>query len=258
MALSAFSWSRQKQSWASLKGLQPRPIDLTLIALIRDADAGDLSDPKRHESLIARLGLNDEGLHEFPEALHPRCGQGLLVWQYPIQFSSYLTQLSRLRIRSYLEIGIRHGGSFVTTVEYLERFHPLDRAIAVDVIPCPSMAAYIEQNPKAQFWCLNSREPGFTARLDECGPLDLVFIDSHHDEDQCRVEFEMLADRAGVLAFHDVANQDCPGVRQVWREITRLPGYECFEYVDQYAGIGPFMGIGLAVKDERLRAVGLT
>jgi cephalosporin hydroxylase len=230
---------------------------LRSISLIRDADAGDLSDPERLESLLVQLGLNDEALHEFPEALHPSCGRGLRIWQYPIQFSRYLVHLSRLKIRSYLEVGVRHGGSFVATVEYLNRFCPLEFAIAVDVIDCPSMAAYLGQNPEAQFWCLNARGSEFAARLAELDALDLVFIDSHHEEDQCRAEFEILAERAGVLAFHDIANRDCPGVGRVWRAIARRPGYECFEYVNQYAGIGPFMGIGLAVKKVRLRAAEL-
>jgi len=251
-------WSRQKESWASLKGLHPRSIDLRLTALIRDAQVGALLDPESLESLLLRLGLNDEALHEFPHELHPRCGRGLRIWQYPVQFSRYLIQLSRLTIHSYLEVGIRHGGSFVTTVEYLDRFHALDFAIAVDVIPCPSMAAYNSENARAQFWCLNTRGPDFAARVAELDSLDLVFIDSQHEEEHCRAEFEIIADRANLMAFHDVANRDCPGVRQVWREITRQPGYTCFEYIDQYAELGPFMGIGLAIKKERLRGVELT
>jgi hypothetical protein len=244
-------------SWAALRGLQPTPIDLERTALIREADTDALSNPQWLESLLLRLGLNDEALNEWPTELHAHCGHGLRIWQYPTQFSKYLTQLSRLQIRSYLEIGIRHGGSFVTTAEYLQRFHPLAFAVGVDVIACPSMAAYQSHNLRAQFWFMNSLGPDFAARLDQLDPLDLAFIDSHHEEHQCRREFELLADRANLIAFHDIANIGCPGVRQVWQEVKRLPGYECLEYVDQY-GLGPFMGIGLAVKKERLRRVGMT
>src|SRR4029077_13792201 len=109
------------------------------ISLIREKSTEYLSQAGNLETLLLELGLNDEGLNEFPASLHPFCGQGLRVWQYPGQFSKYLEQLSKLRVRSYLEIGIRHGGSFVTTVEFLDRFSPLEFAVAVDVIPCPSM-----------------------------------------------------------------------------------------------------------------------
>jgi len=255
MSQGASTWSRQKASWAALHALHPTPIDLQRTALIQQADTDALSNPQWLESLLLRLGLNDEALNELPSQLHAHCGHGLRIWQYPTQFSKYLTQLSRLKIRSYLEIGIRHGGSFVTTTEYLDRFHSLDFAVGVDIIPCPSMAAYQRQNVRAQFWCVNTGGLDFLARLAELDSLDLVFIDSHHEEHQCRREFELLHDRANLIAFHDIANVGCPGVSQVWQEVKCLPAYDCFEYVDQYRDLGPFMGIGLAVRKDRLRRV---
>ena len=253
MPQNAYEWNRQKASWATLKRLHPTPIDLNAISVLRTAADEDLRDTRRLEARLAELGLNDEALGEFPTALHAHCGRGLRLWQYPIQFSKYLVHLSRLGVRSYLEIGIRHGGSFVTTVEYLERFHPLAFAVGVDIIPCPAMANYQECNPKAQFWCHNTCAADFPARLDGLGPVDLVFIDSHHQEKQCRTELDMLAERASIIAFHDITNIGCPGVGRVWRAVTALPDYECHEYVEQYGALGPFMGIGLAINKQRVR-----
>lgn len=252
MSYDASSWKRQREVWAGLNALHARPIDLQRVALLRETPCHELADPAALERLLIELGLNDEAIAEFPRELHDRCGGGLRIWQYPIQFGKYLVQLSQLNVRSYLEIGIRHGGSFVATTEYLERFHPLDFAIGVDIIPCPSMAAYEAENPKAAFWCINTRSPEFVSRLDRLGPIDLVFIDSHHEEAQCRSELELLAERASMIAFHDVANIGCPGVQRVWQELTRSTRYTCFDYVAQYGDLGPFMGIGLAVRKERL------
>ena len=56
-----------------------------------------------------------------------------------------------------------------------------------------------------------------------------------------------------MIAFHDIANVGCPGIGRVWDDLKRSPAYQCFEYAEQYAGLGPFMGIGLAVKRERLQ-----
>jgi cephalosporin hydroxylase len=246
-------WNRQKASWALLKGLSARDIDLTRVDLLSRASLEELADEVRLESLLAELGLNDEAMAELPPHLHAHCGRGLRLWQYPVQFSKYLVHLSRLGVRSYLEIGIRHGGSFVTTTEYLERFTPLDFAVGVDVIPCPAIDRYQAQNPKAQFWCANSRAAELAVRLDDLGPIDLVFIDSHHEEDQCRAELEMLADRAGIVALHDISNVGCPGVGRVWRQVRAGSDFDCHEFVDQYPGLGPFMGIGLAVKKGRNR-----
>lgn len=237
-----------------LRGLHPAPIDLGRIALVRDCAPSDLRLPEKLELLLPQLGLNDEGLAEFPPELHPFCGQGLRVWQYPSQFARYLARLIPLGVRSYVELGIRHGGSFVTTVEVLERFRRLDYAIAVDVIPCPAMAQYAAINPRIEFVCLNTQSAGFAALLARLRAIDLIFIDSHHEEDQCRREVAAVRDCASMLALHDIANAGCPGIGKVWREIRASGDYACFEYTDQYAGMGPCMGIGLAVKKERLAA----
>jgi cephalosporin hydroxylase len=200
------------------------------------------------EQLLIRLGLNDEGLDELPVALHPHCGRGLLLWQYPNQFSRYLLFLSQLGVRSYLEVGLRHGGSFVTTIEYLNRFAPLAHALGVDVIPAPSLERYLDINPRATLVWMNSQTPAFEALLVERGPFDLAFIDSHHEEDQCRHEFELLRRHTRMVGMHDIVNMDCPGVRSVWAEVKASGEYICYEFTDQYPGLGPFMGIGLAVE----------
>jgi hypothetical protein len=243
----------EKKGLAGLRRLRPTPIDLQRVALIREKTPEHLSRRENIEELLLRLGLNDEGMHEMPPALHPHCGQGLRIWQYPNQFSRYLEQLSRLGVRSYLELGIRHGGSFVVTVEFLERFSPLDFATGVDLIPCPSMEEYKGMNPKAEFAQLNTQSADFTALIERLKPIDLVFIDSHHEEAQCRRELESLADSASMFAFHDIANKDWPGVRKVWEEIKATGAYECSEFTEQYGSLGPYMGIGLAVKKGRVR-----
>lgn len=255
-ASPAGNWDAQKRGWALLKGLRPSSLDLDRVALIRNAGPERLQRPGELEALMLDLGLNDEGMSELPAHLHPHCGAGLRVWQYPIQFAPYLRHLSGLQVRSYLEIGIRHGGSYVLSVEVLNRFAALDWAVGVDVIRCPSMDAYAALNPRSEFACVNTQAPAFATLLDRLAPVDLAFIDSHHEEDQCRREFAALRPVAGMIALHDIANVGCPGVRTVWEEIKGLAEYDCVEFTDQYDGLGPFMGIGLAVRrDRRLQAV---
>ena len=202
---------------------------------------------------MLHLGLNDEGMHEFPQDLHVYCGQGLRIWQFPLQFSRYMEALIALEVRSYLGIGIRHGGSFVASVEILERFRQLDFAVAVDVIPCPSLLEYACLNPRTRIAWLNTQSPAFDALVDDLKDIDLVFIDSHHHETQCRNEFESIKAAAKIIAFHDIANVGCPGVGRVWREICASGDYNCEEFVEQYEpGKGPYMGIGLAVAKNRV------
>ncbi len=239
-----------------LKGLHPAPLDLGRISLVRGRSAQDLARPGALERLVAELGLNDEGIDEFPESLHRFCGGGLRIWQYPAQFGPYLACVAGLGVESYLELGVRHGGSFVATVEVLDRFRPLAFAVGVDIIPCPSLAAYARLNPRARFECLNTQGAGFGAFVESLGRADLVFIDSHHEEPQCRRELAALLPHANMVAMHDVANVGCPGIGRVWADVKASADFECFEFTQQYDGLGPFMGIGLAVRRERLAGAG--
>jgi hypothetical protein len=245
--------SLKANAWRLLNGLRPRAIDLHRAELLRNAALDSLRSADRLERLLLELGLNDEGLNEFPVELHPYCGQGLLIWQFPIQFGPYLAELTRHRIGSYLEIGVRHGGSFVTTVELLRRFDPDLRSVGVDIIPSASMVEYANAHPQSAFVCINTMSDAFDALVQRLAPLDLVFIDSHHEESQCRSEFERVRPYANIIALHDIANSGCPGVGTVWGEIAGSGDYDCHTFTEQYAA-GPhhYMGIGLAVRKERL------
>lgn len=251
MTQEAAEFLSRANAWHLLKGLRPRPIELDRAGLIRSAPLDDLRSGERMAQLLLALGLNDEGLGEFPVELHPHCGQGLLIWQFPIQFGPYLAAISRHQIDSYLEIGVRHGGSFVATVEVLRRFDPTVRAVGVDIIPSPSMSDYARANGGVEFACLNTLTDAFAARIKAMAPIGLVFIDSHHEEAQCRTEFERVAPYARMIALHDIANTGCPGVGKVWTEIVRSGAYECHEFVEQYqCGPESYMGIGLAIRKQ--------
>ena len=243
------SWDEQKKAWRILKRIGSKEISLDTISLIRNCEIEKLKDQDFLASLISDIGLNDEGLEEFPTELHPYCGKGLHLWQYPAQFSPYLIKLSTLEIKSYLEIGIRHGGSFVMTTEYLSRFSALNRSIGVDILPCPSMPKYELVRPESKFYQLNSQSEEFHHLLIENAPIDLVFIDSHHEEHQCRIEIERIKPYVKMMAFHDIDNINCPGIKAVWNELKISGEYECHEFNRQFEGLGPYMGIGLAISN---------
>jgi cephalosporin hydroxylase len=240
-----------RTSWAKLRRLRAAPIDLSRVRLLREAGLDALRDPRRLEALLAELGLNDEGMEEYPPALHPFCGRGLRIWQYPSQMSRYLADAASLGVRSYLEVGVRHGGSFVATVEYLERFAPLDWAAGVDLLPCPGLDAYGRMNPRARFARLNTQSDAYARFVAGLGEIGLVLVDAFHDEAQCRAEVDAVRPYARAIAVHDVASADFPGVARVWEELKASGGYECREYLEQYPGVGgPYMGIGLAIRKE--------
>src|SRR5580658_7495728 len=131
-------------------------VDLA-IAEIRQAPLAKLRDPTWLQYyLLPRLGLNGELLNEFPEELYPWCGFGVRSWQYPSQFSRYLVYLSGKQIRSYLEIGCRHGGTFIITVEYLKRFNHLQVACAMDIEESEIMQEYKRKEPTIAYALMSS------------------------------------------------------------------------------------------------------
>ena len=242
--------------WKFNKKRGLRLIDLSKVSKIREKDRSYLSDPALLESeLLPELGLNNENLSEFPEELYKHCGYGLFSWQYPNQFSKYLSQLSHWPISSYLEIGARHGGTFIVTTEYLRKFHPLERAYGIDIQNSPSVVRYRRFNPQADFFTFDSRSPQFADFLKGQLPFDLVFVDGDHSESGCWNDFLTVKDHANIIAFHDIVSDVCPGVCAVWKKLKALYGseYRFFEFRDQYPSVlkrtgKTLLGIGIAVK----------
>ena len=234
-----------------------RVIDLDAVHVIRAAPGAALTDPARLAGLLVDAGLNDEILEQFPRSLWPEMGRGLRLWQYPTQFSPYLIELSERDIRRYLEIGVRHGGSFVTTVEYLSRFAPLSEAVAVDVEPLVPLLPYPVLQPAARIVQADSQTEDFAGWMRAQEPFDLVFIDGLHTREGCRRDFESARESARLIGMHDIVNAIEPDVGRVWQDVKEAHAdeFEFLEFVEQYpevanAGGATHMGIGLAVRRD--------
>jgi cephalosporin hydroxylase len=226
--------------------------DLTVaVNAIRGASLPELKDAAYLErTLLPGLGLNDEVLREFPEHLYPWCGFGLRSWQYPCQFAQYLTFISDKNIRTYAEIGVRHGGTFIITLEYLRRFNAIQLAYAVDIEPSPLLSVYASMNPDVTYQIGSSRSQPVTTFL-HGRPWDLVLIDGDHSSEGCRLDFECVRHGAGLVALHDICSDSCPGVVEVWQLIRQTtPASRLTEFVTQYDDVfrrtgGSFLGIGI-------------
>lgn len=222
-----------------------------LVDRIRNESLEHLRDPAYLEyRLLPELGLNDRHMHQYPSHLHPHCGTGMDSWQYPNQFSKYLHFLSDKKISSYAEIGCHKGGTFIITVEYLSRFTPITRALAVDNWPRDTMEQYKKLRPEIQYLTTSSQSNEFRdAYLSY--PWDLVLIDGDHSYKGALDDYNIVRDRAGYIAFHDISNSLCPGTQQIWADMKQqyLPN-QLHTWTDQYDEVllrmrGSIMGIGL-------------
>jgi hypothetical protein len=237
-------------------GLMPLcMIDLDRLQLIREAPLDRLRDPRFLEvELLPALGLGGDAPEVYPDALKPFTGKGLRHWQYPSQFGPYLAHLAESGIRSYVEIGVQHGGTFAITVEYLQRFGALEAAYAIDLNRVPSLKQYARQNPIVRVLREDSASERFRTFVRRRGPFGLVFIDGDHSEAGCRRDFDNVAGHATMIAFHDISDGYYSDVRKVWQQVRQSEGtkFNFYEFVEQYAEVQariarPCLGIGLAV-----------
>jgi Methyltransferase domain len=228
-----------------------RVIDLSGARALREAPEDALRDPERLAVLLAEGGLNDEGFDEFPPHLHPYCAKGLRLWQLPNQFAPYLIEVARHGVRRYMEIGVRHGGSFTATVEYLSRVGELEEAVAVDIFAVPALLPYPLDQPSVRLMQADTLTDRFESWVHRHPGFDLAFIDGLHSYEACRRDFETMRPRARMLALHDISNHIEPAVGQVWKDIRReyADDYDFHEFTAQYdESRPPNMGIGLAVR----------
>ena len=200
--------------------------------------------------LLPVLGLNDEITHEFPAHLAPYMGQGVRSWQYPSQFSKYLVWLSTRQIGSYLEIGCRHGGTFIITVEYLNRFAPVTRAVAVDLGCGDAVKYYASLNPVVNWYDLSSRSEEF-ASLIYSSQFDLALIDGDHSLEGVTSDFRTVQDKVRYAVFHDIFSDACPDVGVFWNNLPASNFTPLAAFIDQYAEVQQrtgrkYLGIGVA------------
>lgn len=225
-------------------------IDLA-VAEIRQAPLARLCEATwLQHHLLPKLGLNNEMLREFPEELYPWCGFGIKSWQYPAQFSKYLVDLSQKKITSYIEIGCRHGGTFIITVEYLKRFNNLQCVCALDIARSSIMEEYIQYDSNVIYMVASSVSEE-TKNFIQQKRWDLALIDGDHSLEGCFADYTTMRDHANLIALHDIVSDVCPGVRQVWELLKQtIPALNRQEFVDQYDNVfkrtgQKFLGIGV-------------
>lgn len=207
------------------------------------------------EEILPTFGMNDESTDEIPEIFKPYFGWGIKFWQYPNQFSKLLTFLKEKEIDSYLELGVRWGGTFVLMNEFLMKYNPILEAHAVDIIPASEILhTYQTKYKKQRFWyhTMESTSPYFFVNLEGGDNLtiqkkiDLVFIDACHAY-SCVMRDYYTALMLGpkYIMFHDIVNVYTRGAKIAWQQIKKNHK-KTYEFVDQYEGMnGKFLGIGL-------------
>lgn len=226
------------------------------ISLIKNATLEQLTDADYLENnLLLEIGLNDVNLHEFPSHLNQYYGKGLKSWQYPNQFSKFLVSLSKLEIKTNLEIGVGYGGTFIIITEYLKRFNPNLKSYAIDPHYSIFMDIYANDiNPDTTYILDYSTSKRFINLSDI--QYDLSFIDGDHAFEAVTADYNLVKNNSNILVLHDIFNDACPGVVSLWNILKKVyyKKNKIDEFTEQYEEVTKrqnkkYLGIGVIYKN---------
>jgi hypothetical protein len=118
---------------------------------------------------------------------------------------------------------------------------------------------------KRDFSYITAKSSDLYQHIDSQTHFDLVFIDGDHSREGVMRDFDLIKDKANIIAFHDIVNFKTFGAIEAWDVVKNNYNnvYDFFEFTDQYAEIlnkqpgNRLFGIGVAVK-KALRAKSLS
>ena len=195
------------------------------------------------ESLLGWL-RNEAGVNH-----HEWFGTGLYqgnleIQQVPEEYVEYLWFLKEGKFKSYLNIGIGKGGSFLTET-YVQP--DLEISVAVDnssywnneqKISIEEKIGWLKSNAKCD---IEFHDSDSVKWLNENASrkFEVIFIDGDHSYEGVKRDFESslpLLKDGGYVIFHDINSIGCPGVVGLWNEIKNE---KCIEFVrSNTCGIG--------------------
>ena len=151
----------------------------------------------------------------------------------------------KISFKSFLEIGFSAGITNTT----INKFFNFDNIVGIDlfkyIINSNVMNANIV-NKNLTLLCANTTSPETIKKAEMLGPYDLIFIDADHSYDGVKKDFnnyKSFLNNNGVIAFHDVANPDWPGVKKLFDEIIKSNKYEYKLFISK--GFPIQYGIGM-------------
>jgi hypothetical protein len=172
------------------------------------------------------------------------------------ELGGFIELLQREGVRSYLEIGARHGDTFFDVMRAL----PMgSRGVAVDLpggnwgtsksqthlrMTCDDLR---QRGYEAHCIFANSQDEGTAQIVNSMGPFDAALIDGDHLYDGVKRDWHLYGHQARLIAFHDIAgdgqrqktSQLPVEVPRLWREIRSDFPYR------EFIARGSKMGIGV-------------
>jgi hypothetical protein len=144
-------------------------------------------------------------------------------------------------------------------VEYLNRLNPSLKSDCIDGV-APSLLVK-HYSKKRELTYITAKSSDLYKHVGSQTNFDLVFVDGDHSKDGVMRDFELIKEKADIIAFHDIVNFKTLGAIEAWDLVKSKYGndYDFFEIKEQYSEIldkhpgNLLFGIGVAVK-KALRA----
>lgn len=190
------------------------------------------------------------GVEEVPVSHAPKMAQIVS------EFDALVRLAHDSGVRSYLEIGSQHGGSFWRMGEGLGEgalMLSIDRpnpgsGTEKSLLEC--VGRLRELGRDAHVVLGDSTDEEIIERARAMGPFDLVFIDGNHTLPYVTRDWQNYGPMGGMVAFHDIAFEkevSHPGklpieVSKLWRQIEAEGTYRTRRFVAD----GSDKGIGVA------------
>jgi hypothetical protein len=163
------------------------------------------------------------------------------VYQTPVQFASLLEEIATQPIKSYAEIGIFRGGTFLFMSTLLKLKNPKVKLLAIDPT---SKQADTFIHPDALPYIEKYHHFG-TSDDFKGKKFDLVFIDGDHSYDWLKRDYENMGQHAKICIIHDINEPSCPDVKRFWDELKpKLQGKKILQFTDSAGGVKT-QGIGV-------------
>lgn len=190
--------------------------------------------------------LRHEAGSSNPDYFHATKTGGLKLQQVPEEYSRLLLLLKESNVKTYLELGIGNGGSFVTACYFMQE--SLETAVAVDNLAYRNLG--IGQNEKEIVDYINSIDISAELRFSNnktddyfkmCqDDFDCIFIDADHSYEGAKRDYENSLkhiSKGGLIIFHDINSAACPGIMKLWQEVKQ--GKTNWEFIaSSTCGIG--------------------
>jgi len=161
------------------------------------------------------------------------------------EYASLAKIVKKNKPKNILEIGTARGGSLFLWSRFLgstERIVCIDLGYHIDRFEARTRLFKQFSDVSMNFIIGDSHKKRTLEEVEAAfgdQPVDFLFIDGDHSYEGVKSDFQTykkLVKDGGLVAFHDILNEDWPGVGKFWREIKSK--YENIEIIDSPERIG--------------------